>query len=323
MKTLIFTFIFQMVLVFCTLGQPVSNYSYSLDNGITVKSERCWNQVWVQQSNSPLPANDKTPLAVNVRTMGDLISESSFKLLKNEKEVNMQGVPAGTYDLKMTFKLSGKPGTLSFVIGNIIIKPKTKTSVSVTLYDYQILIDESKVSMNGLSKYETNINRCKSNTIQDIYFGIPTFYEKGNHGKVIPPDVSDGKTEGRIKPGTYDLLITIGISGQTQKVWLENFQIKPDISYKIAVNLNAGGIAYTGGNRDVKAMHLYPAGTASRQTGNPNPNKNLETISYDNPTITNCCSPGSYDVLLNYKNGSKYEWKKNIIVQTGIKTDVK
>ena len=42
-----------------------------------------------------------------------------------------------------------------------------------------------------------------------------------------------------------------------------------------------------------------------------------------NVTVANCCSPGTYDVLLNIKNGSKYEWRKNIIIQTGTRTEVK
>ena len=131
---------------------------------------------------------DKTsPLTVNIRALGDLISGSEFKLLSAGKEVKMQGAAPGTYDLQLNFKLSGKPGTLSFVVGNIMIKPKTRTSVSVTLYDYQILIEEKQASLNGLAQYESLVNRCKSHTIQDIYFGIPTFYEKGNMIRLLHP----------------------------------------------------------------------------------------------------------------------------------------
>ena len=74
---------------------------------------------------------------------------------------------------------------------------------------------------------------------------------------------------------------------------------------------------------DVKALLLYPAGTAVKQTGNPAPIKNLETISYDNVTVANCCSPGTYDVLLKFGNGTKYEWRKNIAITSGVKTEVK
>jgi len=322
MKKLFSILIFLTVLILSLKAQPVTDYIYKLDNGITVKTERCWNQVWVQQTYAPISAGDQTPLAVNIRSLGDLISGSAFKLQSAGKEVRMQGAAPGTYDLKLTFKLSGKPGTLSFVVGNIIIKAKTKTSVSVTLYNYQILIEESKASLSGLSSYQTFVNRYKGNTIQDLYFGIPSFYAKGQHNKQISPDQTSSKTNGKIKPGTYDLLISIGISGQTHKIWLENFLLKPDINYKISTNLNAGGITYTGGNKDVIAMQLYPAGTAARQT-NPAPDKYLEIITYPSVAAVNCCSPGTYDVLLNYKNGAKYEWRKNIIIQTGTKTEVK
>jgi hypothetical protein len=324
MKNLFSVFVLQALMILSLGAQPVSNYSYKLNNGITVKTESCWNQVWVQQSYAAMNAGDKTPpLAVNIRTLGDLISGSSFKLQSAGKEVKMQGAAPGTYDLKLTFKLSGKPGNLSFVIGNIIIKPKTKTSVSVTMYDYQILIEESAASAKGLSSYESKVNRYKGNTDQNLNRGVPSFYAKGKHDKPIPPDESKGDINGKIKPGTYDVLISIGISGRTQKVWLENFQMKPDINYKISTNLNSGIISYTGGNKEVKDMHLYPAGTAGKQTGSPAPIKNLDIIGYDNPMLPNACSPGAYDALLTFGNGVKYEWRKDIMVKTGVKAEVK
>lgn len=323
MKRLLSAFVFLTGVILSLQAQPVSDYSYKLDNGIIVKTEHCWNQVWVQQEYSPLNATDKTPLSVGIITLGDIKSSTAFKLLSSGKEVRLTGAAPGTYDLRLTFKLSGKPGTLSFIVKNILIKPATKTSVNITLYDYQILIDETPTSVVGLASYESNVNRSKSNTAQDIYYSMPTFYQKGKHDAAITPDQTTSKTKGKIKSGTYDVLLTIGISGQSQKVWLENFQFKPDINYKVAVNLNAGGITYAGGNRDVKALQLYPAGSSARQTGPPAPIKNLETIRYDTPGISNCCSPGTYDVLLNFGNGTKYEWRKNIAVNTGGKTEVK
>jgi hypothetical protein len=262
-------------------------------------------------------------LSVVTRILGDLNSGSSFKLLRSGKEVKMLGATPGTYDLKLNFKLSGKPGTLSFVVGNVLIKPQTKTIVTITLYDYQISIAESPGTLKGLALYDLKINKFKGNTDQSSNMGIPSFFAKDKHNKPIPPDESTNNTSGKIKPGTYDLLISIGISGQAQKVWLENFTMKPDVNYMINVNLNGGVIIYTGGNKQVKNIHLYPAGTAAKQTGTPAPIKNLELGSYDNLTLTNACPPGAYDVLLTIGNGSKYEWRKNLVVKTGSRTEVK
>jgi hypothetical protein len=323
MKRLLSAFVFLTIVIHSLQAQPVSDYSYKLDNGIVVKTEHCWNQVWVQQIYSPLSAADKAPLSVGITTLGELKSSTAFKLLSSGKEVKLSGAAPGTYDLRLTFKLSGKPGTLSFIVKNVIIKPATKTAVSITLYDYQILIDEIPAVSGGLASYESNVNRCKTNTVQDIYYSVPTFYLKDKHESAITPDQATTKTKGKIKPGTYDVLLTIGISGQSQQVWLENFQFKPDINYKVAVNLNAGGITYSGSNKDVKALQLYPAGSSASQTGPPAPIKGLETIKYDTPGIANCCSPGTYDVLLNFGNGKKYEWRKNIAVNAGGKTEVK
>jgi hypothetical protein len=74
MKKLLLLLTFQSVVIVALLAQPVSDYSYKLDNGITIKTERCWNQVWVQQSYAPTNASDKTPLAVNIRYQVLLLS---------------------------------------------------------------------------------------------------------------------------------------------------------------------------------------------------------------------------------------------------------
>ncbi len=324
MKKFIILLMFQSVLILSLQAQKVSNYTYRLDNGINVKAEQCWNRVWVDQRFDAIKESDKaTPLVVNLRTLGDLMSKSVYKLYSSGKEVKPQGEKPGTYSLKLTFKLSGKPGTLSFDIDNIVIKPQTKTTVSVTLYDYQVLIEETPGDQKGLSYYDSKIDRYRGNPEQNPTFGIPAFYAKGKHDKPIVPDESIGAKNGRIKSGTYDVLITLGAPGRTQRVWLENFIMKPDVNYKITTNLNAGVISYAGGNKEVKGIHMYSAGTASRQTGNPAPDKNLEILKCESQNITNACPPGTYDVLLNFGNGTRYEWKKNIAVVTGKRTEVK
>ena len=321
MKKLLSLIILQLVVILTLNAQPVSDYIYKLDNGIIIKTERCWNQVWVQQDYAALKAGDQNPLAITTRTLGDLTSGSSFKLVRAGKEVKTQGAAPGTYDLKLSFKLSGKPGTLSFVVGNVVLKPKTKTTVTITLYDYQIFISESPTTINGLSFFDSKIIKYKGNTDQTNSMGIPMFYAKGKHDQVIPPAESVSKTSGKMKPGVYDVLISMSISGQTQKIWLENFTMKPDITYTISTNLNGGVISYAGGDRDIKNLHLYPAGTAAKQTGTPAPIKNLELFRYENISSNNACAPGAYDVLL--ASGNKYEWRKNLVIKTGSKTEIR
>lgn len=307
-------------MAFSLTAQPVSGYICKFDNGINVKTDHTWSQVWVQQTFAPLTASDQIPLSVNIRTLGDLISGSSYHLENKGKEIKMKGVAAGIYDLRMSFKLSGQPGTLSFLISKVEIKPKTKTNLSVTLYDYQVKVEESTSTSRNAS-FETAVQRCKASTIQDNLSGIPVFYPAGDHSRSIAPAESISGIKGRMTPGKYDMLMTIAIAGQNHRIWLENFEMKPGKNYKVSVNLNAGGIVYTGGNRNVKSLHMYPAGTAARQTGTPAPIKTLETLSYTTIDELNCCTPGTFDVLL--KIGDKYEWRKNVAITTGSKTEIK
>lgn len=321
MKKLFLIPALQLLLISLLQAQPVTDYLYKLDNGITVKTEHAWNQVWIQQTYSPLAANDQSPLSVNMRTLGDLTSGLTFTLMNNGKEVKLKGVAPGTYNLKLVGKLAAQPGTISFAVGNVVIKPKTKTNVSVTLYDYQVSVSEAPTS-SALSPFETELKRCKLSPVQQTLYGVPTFYTPGNHGTPVKPDEVSGNTKGKIKPGTYDVLVTVTISNQAHKIWLEGFQVKQGMSYKIAANLNAGGVVYTGGNRDVREIRLYPAGTSAKQTGTPGPVKNMETVFYTDVLNLNCCPPGTFDVLLKV-GGDKYEWRKNIAVTTGTKTEVK
>ena len=323
MKKLCFLIIVASISFLNLQAQPVSDYTYKLSNGINIQMDRCWNHVWVQQSYSPMASSDKTPLSVSIRAMGYLISGSAFNLLKSGKEVTLQNAAPGTYDLKMTFKLSGTPGNLSFIAKNIVIKAKSKTSVSIILYDYQFIVIESNASGSSLCAYKSQINIFKAHSEGNLYKGVFSFYPVGNHDKAITPGQKISDNSGKIKPGKYDVLISVLISDQLQKIWLNNFNMKAGKNYDVTINMNAGELSYTGGDRDVKAMHLYPAGTAARQTGNPAPVANLEIIDYQNISQANACPPGMYDVLLDIKNGKNYEWKKNVVVNTGTRTSVK
>jgi hypothetical protein len=323
MKKFIILLIFNVVMIFSLQAQNASNYTYHFDNGININTEYGWNHVWVSQSNEALKPNDQAPLVLNTRILGDLTSSPSFKLFSSGKEVKVQGAKPGTYTMKISFKLTGKPGTLSFDVDNIVIKPQNKTVVSVILYDYQIIVEETPGSQNGLSSFSSKVDRYRGNAEQNPTCGIPTFYLKGKHDTPVVPTENTNKKVGKVKPGTYDVLISLGSPGHIQKLWLENFTMKPGVSYSITTNLNAGVIEYAGGNKDVKAIHMYPAGTADKQKGTAAPDKNLELIKCESQAMTSPCPPGTYDVLLNFNNGARYEWRKNIAVKTGARAQVR
>lgn len=324
MKKSVFILLLAAVIIFPLQAQKVSNYTYKLDNGIVVKMEKKWGNVWVQQSQTAFaPSEDPQSVVVSFRTMGDLTSGSTFKMTNAGKDVRMKDAAPGTYDLKITSKLSGKSGTISFDVAGIVVKPKMKTTVTVTMYDYQINIEEVAGANKGLAGYESKIIKFKGNTDQSPKCGIPSFYPKGVRDKALAPDEKVTDLNGKIKPGTYDVLLSMDVCGYNQKIWLENFTLKADVTYRITANLNAGEITYAGINKDVKKIHMYPAGTADRLQGVAKPDKASEIIVYDPANLKYPCSPGSYDVLIEIGSTPKYEWKKGIVVRTGGRVDVK
>ena len=323
MKKLFIILLFQALLTIPLLPQTTSNFIYKFDNGIVVKMERDWTHEWIQQRQDPVSGTETSSVTVNVRTMGELTQSSVFKLTSAGKDVKMKDAAPGTYDLKITSKVTGKPGTISFDVKGILVKPKMKTTVTVTIYNYEISIAETPGANKGQASYETNVVRFKGSTEQNPKWGTTSLYPKGSHEKSLTANESMVENKGKINPGTYDMLLSIESCGSGQKVWFENFAMKADVNYKITTNLNAGEVVYAGTLRDVKKLHMYPAGTADKQQGGAKPDKNLEVMCYE-PAVTKfACPPGSYDVLVNIGNGTKYEWRKNIIVRTGMRSDVK
>lgn len=312
-------------LAFTIVGysQKVSGITYKLDNGITVKTERTWSRVWVQQTQEAFAANEQPQsVVVNIRTLGELTRGHTFKLTAAGKDVRLKDAAPGTYDLKITSSLAGKPGTIVTDISGVVVKPKMKTTLNITMYDYQINIEETPLASSGLASTEFIINRFKGNNDQNYNQALPSFYPKGQKENKITPAETPAKNKAKIKPGTYDVLITIDIPGYNQKVWLENFTLKPDINYKVSINMNAGEILYSGTIRDVTRLHLYPANTADKLGGAAKPDKTMEFMVTEPATSKFPCAPGTYDVLLNIGNGKKYEWKKGVIVRSGSTTTV-
>ena len=136
MKKLFIILLFQALLTIPLLSQTTSNFIYKFDNGIVVKMERDWTHEWIQQRQDPVSGTETSSVTVNVRTMGELTQSSVFKLTSAGKDVKMKDAAPGTYDLKITSKVTGKPGTISFDVKGILVKPKMKTTVTVTIYNY-------------------------------------------------------------------------------------------------------------------------------------------------------------------------------------------
>ncbi len=324
MKKTSIVLLFLAVFGYTLVGQTATNLTYKFDNGVVVKTEHDWGQIWIQQKQEAFVAGEE-PKSVDISTriFGELAQQTTFRLTSGGKDVKLKEASPGTYSLKMTGKLIGKPGVFSFDVEGIVVKPKMKTTVTITVYKYQVSIEEAAATNKGLAGFESKVAWYKGAFDQTFKVGIPTFYAKGAHENKIAPDVATNDISGKIKPGTYDVLITIDISGHSQKIWLENMAMKADVNYKLIVNMNAGTIAYAGSSRDVKQIHLYPAGTADKVQGNTKVDKATEVISYEPATSTFACRPGSYDALLVIGNGTRNEWKKGIVVRSGIRTDIK
>jgi hypothetical protein len=79
MKKIIIMLMLNALVILALKAQNVTNYTYKLDNGISVRMEQCWNHVWVSQAFEAVKASDQTsPLVINPRTLGYLTSGSTL-----------------------------------------------------------------------------------------------------------------------------------------------------------------------------------------------------------------------------------------------------
>lgn len=320
--SLIICFLF--LLVYAAFSQKVSGYNYALANGVIVKMENTWSNVRAQLSYDTIGvAKGKVALEVKLKWVGNLVSDYTYAVFDNAGKVTNEKFLPGNYRVAFDVKLVEGVGKLSFEVKDVIVKPDRRTVLQVDIYDYLITVREEPSPMKGLSYYESKVNRYKDNWEQNRNWAKPAFYMPGQHEKRIDPDQPMGDYYGKIKPGTYDLLLNMEISGKLQKIWLTNFTMKPDVRYHITTNINGGEIAYTGGDYEVKILYLYPAGTAAKQKGKVQRNVPLEIIGYEPATGVFAAPPGKYDVMLNYGHGIKYEWRKGVQITTGKKTEVK
>jgi hypothetical protein len=320
MKKSFITLLFIAVFVYPLIGQTAGNYTFKFDNGAVVKTERDWGHIWIQQKQEAFAANEEhQSVVIKITTFGELGNNTTFKLSSGGKDVKLKEAAPGMYDLKITSKLIGKPGTISFDASGIEVKAKMKTTVTVTIYKYQVSIEDAAVANKGLAGYEAKIALYKGNIDPTGKMATVAFYAKGAHDQKLTPDVVTNEVSGKIKPGTYDALVSIDISGKVQKVWIENITLKADMNYKLITNMNAGTVTYAGGNRDLKILMLYPAGTADRT---PKADKSTAMMVYDPSYSTYPCPPGSFDALLTNGTG-KTEWRKNVVVRSGVRTDIR
>jgi len=180
-------------------AQKVSNFSYNFDNGTVITMDKDWGHVWVQQRQDAFaPNGDPQSVVITVRTMGDLSKGSTFKLTSAGKDVRMKDAKAGTYDLKVTTALAEMPGSISFDVNGIVVKPNMKTTVSITIYSYQIYISEAQGNNNGFAGYDSKVYKYKGNAQASPSCGRPEFYPKGNHQSAISPDQKTDALSGKI-----------------------------------------------------------------------------------------------------------------------------
>ncbi len=312
-------FIFNLVPSF---PQTISNYEYKFDNGMKMVTEKGWNLVNISQTFNILDtARTKSPLLIKVNSIGDLISESKFKVFKDSSEVNPEIAAVGSYKLSVECRLLQNNGSISFEVNDVVIKEKLQTILTISVHNTEILIQESNAYNNGLMVYETYVIK---NTGQNGIETTPHFYAPGTVSPEIPPAEALDHYLGKNKPGIYDIKtnIELKMTGFSHIIWLQGITLKPDIRYVFSFNLNVGELRYSGGDSNVKAVHLYPAGTANKLKGVAKPQKNIEVFGFERPSWFTISPPGTYDILLEYGPQIKYEWRKNVVCKVGEQTDI-
>lgn len=304
-------------------GQTVLNYQYNLTNGSKVVTEKGWNRVYVKQVFINIDsAKPEVTVLTAIISIGKLISKSDIMLLKDEKKVDALTAKEGSYSMKIKCSLQENAGFISFDVDGIEIKTGMQTHVTISVHDALIRIAEKNEKSKGLSYYEYKLINYSGN--QGIRSEVK-FFSPGTTTPRITPAEPMGDYYGLIKSGTYDLnlLNDINMAGFGYVVWLKNMSLKPDCKYYITIDLNAAEVRCAVPDNKIMAVYFYPVGTADTQNGTAKPDKKKQVYGFERPARFTLSPPGTYDILIDYNWGEKYEWRKGIVCKAGEKTEIK
>jgi hypothetical protein len=318
---LCFTFLFTVN----TPAQSVSDYHYTLENGIEVVTDHGWNFVFIYEQTDEFDNKDQAELKLNAYAVGDMLAgENTFELLSAEgrRVPGLEDNPRvyhlgpGTYSAVCTLPLKDGAGEISFKINNIQAEAAESTTVSAVFNEVGITVEEEGDTKGGLAAYSA---------FSEIYAGergpavYPHMYKPGDHSQRLKPAESINDQTHRIGPGIYDLFLDMDIScaGFGYEIWLNNIELKEDTRTNVTVNLHGSEIevrSASGSRPDM--IHFYREGTADKI--GLNEDKDLELYAIEGPGCE--CPAGTYDILLNYGYGERYEWKKSVKCLIGEKT---
>lgn len=325
----IFALIMFFAAGFLTLNAlEVTDYIYKFDSGMKVEVENGWNFTRVHQQIDSLDEEESCGLKISFKEVGDLISgESRIKIMSTEgdtaypwdEKMEYYELSPGTYNISCKLQLQTRNGYIGFNIPGAVVKETMKTHISVVINDVQVLIRKEADNANGLGTYRTE-TRVYKNAEEGGPTGYPKIYPAGNHSAEISPLESPNDITHRVKPGIYDLFVEIDISwaGYKYRVWLNNFELIKDIRKTAILNLNGSEITVNCEDECPSMIHFYPRGTADKL--GLKEDKSKEIYSLESPKGENPCPGGTYDILLNYGYGSRYEWRKAVNCEVGTLT---
>lgn len=306
-------------------AQDVTQYNYVLESGIKVNTTHGWNFLRVNQNMNSLESGEETGLSLSFIDVGDLVSGNALlqitsmngdTLFTLEEKKDYYTLEPGTYNGFCKLSLDDNSGSVSFYISGIEVKETKKTNCTVFLNDVQVIIEKEADVKGGLGTYRT-IAMASKDAEEGGPVAYPSIYNPDNHSQELSPVESPNDVTHRIQPGIYDLFVDVDISwaGYKYQIWLENIEIEKDIRKIFRLNLNGSKITVNCEEECPEIIHFYPVGTA--ETIGLKEDKSLEKYSIESPKGKNICPPGSYDILLNYGYGERYEWRENVNCKYG------
>lgn len=305
-------------------ARSVTDYRYALENGIEVVTDHGWNFVFVYEQTEEFDDEQKAELKLEARSVaGMLAGKNTFELMTSDgqRTAGLEGRPGvyhvdpGAYSAACTLPLEDGKGEISFHIEDIKAVAGESTTLSAVFNEVGIELAEEADAKGGLATYGALSRIHDGERGPTIY---PHMYRSGSHDDELDPAESINDQTHRIAPGTYDLFLEMDIScaGFKYRIWLNGIELKKDTRTNVTVNLHGSEIEVrsASGNRP-DMIHFYRKGAAN-EIGLEE-DKDLELYSIEGPGCA--CPAGTYDILLNYGYGERYEWKKSVPCRIGKK----
>ena len=289
----------------------VINYRHTFADGLSCVPLSGWGQISVDHLSEPLEKEGGSSiLEIRFGSAGSMVfADTSVMVIGESLEMSYRRpseLEPGKYVAEMRLE-TVRGQSVMFTVRNIKIEPMTYNILDVGLNCCTVTVEARRSGLKGRSECHFDAIMFPEDKIRAGYSVKVSYSEKGRENGYPVEGLWDNRH--RVYPGVYDITCDISLThgGGNYKLLFEDFEPKADMYYYFVICLDGGYLRCTGG-KGSERLHFYPAGMSDSYPPAEKPEFELFTLERGASGEAMDLPPGSYDVLVEYRDGASYRW---------------